>query len=771
MKNPHLGKVVPLILLAVVLIGGLYFSFHAVYSSSSISRINTNNNTASLGSVINSVIKYIFGPHNEPVKEVEPLSNTIPAPTNSNEYTHNGSMGTYKVNLASPNQVSSVSPSSSAIKIYSISQSSGTIGTTITLKGNFSENNFGGPEYSTMALIKTKDDKTAIVDVMPYNNTITFSIQKKMCSLDLGGKGGPCPSTSVIAISPGTYTIYYYNDYLHLTSNGVSFTVTGDPTPTPIQTSQSTGGNPGTAICSININSISQSSGPTGTELTLKVSFSNDICRGPEYATQMLIKKDSGETAVIDTMANYDTLSFTIQNNMCSVSLGGRGGSCPIDKTVSISPGSYNIYFENTYFQPKVISNAIRFTVTTPTVYHECSLCLSDFFRNDSTAQSILSGVSSYTVNQNIYLTTDNKINTNSFEYKLINAFRQLGYKRLTFTTSPSETQVSAALHVYQRIHNMTVSDALDKKTMSSIDSELHSQEVTDKNLARSYPPFSKFIEAPQNEPSNTHLAALYARFINSLSRQVPQIISIDDFRNTLANGLGGNLGVMTDAAMTHVMTVDEQTRTMYDKGDFRFCSTAYYANRLKTKTDCLNPPSTAWDGVNSDFAYMSLLIHEYGHGTGRNLDVNYSGPSADIHTIDNNFGTISFDMNNVFTKQEVWSKRLLRSSDIDSEFVSKYAEANSQEDYAESFLAYIVEGNIFRARAKNNQYLRQKYMFFRDKVFDGVEYDTGDMRGYQLWQSLHTSIEINVGDYEIQDPLWVWDYLYLYLPVSADQL
>jgi hypothetical protein len=119
----------------------------------------------------------------------------------------------------------------------------------------------------------------------------------------------------------------------------------------------------------------------------------------------------------------------------------------------------------------------------------------------------------------------------------------------------------------------------------------------------------------------------------------------------------------------------------------------------------------------------------------------------------------------------EVWSKRLLRSSDIDSEFVSKYAEANSQEDYAESFLAYIVEGNIFRARAKNNQYLKQKYMFFRDKVFDGVEYDTGDMHGYQLWQSLHTSIEINVGDYEIQDPLWVWDYLYLPLPVSAGQL
>ncbi|MDE2233809.1 MAG: PKD domain-containing protein, partial [Patescibacteria group bacterium] len=76
----------------------------------------------------------------------------------------------------------------------------------------------------------------------------------------------------------------------------------------------------------ITINSSSQPSGQVGTQLKLNVSFSNEIYRGPEYATQVVLKRSSGETAIVDTMADFNTVTFSIQNNMCGVSLGGRGG-------------------------------------------------------------------------------------------------------------------------------------------------------------------------------------------------------------------------------------------------------------------------------------------------------------------------------------------------------------------------------------------------------------------------------------------------------------
>jgi len=114
--------------------------------------------------------------------------------------------------------------SNGVIKIYSISPTSGPVGTEITLKGNFSDGDWAGPEYSTQAVIENSSGGQAIVENMPNNDTASFPIKDKMCSVNEGGSGAPCPSP--VNISPGKYTIYYENAYFKEISNGVTFTVT-----------------------------------------------------------------------------------------------------------------------------------------------------------------------------------------------------------------------------------------------------------------------------------------------------------------------------------------------------------------------------------------------------------------------------------------------------------------------------------------------------------------------------------------------------------------
>jgi len=112
----------------------------------------------------------------------------------------------------------------SGIKIYSISQVSGPVGTQLVLKGNFTEGDYGGPEYSTQVVMVNSYGNKATIELMPRNDTATFTIQNEMCTVSTGGSGKPCPTP--ITIAPGTYQIYYENTYLKQVSNSITFTVT-----------------------------------------------------------------------------------------------------------------------------------------------------------------------------------------------------------------------------------------------------------------------------------------------------------------------------------------------------------------------------------------------------------------------------------------------------------------------------------------------------------------------------------------------------------------
>ena len=116
------------------------------------------------------------------------------------------------------------SQDSPSIRIDSISPASGPLGTNVLLKGNFTENNFGGPEWSTGVVLERDGQKIASIDLMPSNDTAGFTMSPEICTSGGGAMGGPC--TSSVTLSPGIYDIYYENSALNMISNKVQFTVT-----------------------------------------------------------------------------------------------------------------------------------------------------------------------------------------------------------------------------------------------------------------------------------------------------------------------------------------------------------------------------------------------------------------------------------------------------------------------------------------------------------------------------------------------------------------
>jgi hypothetical protein len=59
-------------------------------------------------------------------------------------------------------------------------------------------------------------------------------------------------------------------------------------------------------------------------------------------------------------------------------------------------------------------------------------------------------------------------------------------------------------------------------------------------------------------------------------------------------------------------------------------------------------------------------------------------------------------------------------------DFVSGYAMTDPFEDFAESFNFYVLHGADFRAIANESTVLAKKYDFLKDKVFSGLEFESG---------------------------------------------
>ncbi len=398
---------------------------------------------------------------------------------------------------------------------------------------------------------------------------------------------------------------------------------------------------------------------------------------------------------------------------------------------------------------------------------------VSDFFKNDPIAISIINGGSYNLSDTNLYITLGNE-NFLSFEFKLLNAFKQIGYTQLNYRKNP----YFLPLHKFEGKNNLpNSSKILDGRVLALIDTQLFNIENRDDADSSKYPPLAKFIESPTNEPPNEHLAALYYRFYQALPQNIPNredmARTIDEFRIALM-GMGGNLGSMLDASGTRILSFPEMLDTIDNKTDFRFCASAYYFAFDLNRGNCINPPTNLNNvyGIESDHYYFYTYAHEFGHGAGRWM-VTINGVTDLIYY---QFSRISFGGNFscVFESCPPNSIYWLRQNNY-GEFVTSYARngylgtsyaqrtLSPSEDFAESFAFYLFQGNVFREMAKDNIYLQQKYDFLKNHVFEGIEYNTGNLDFYNSLVSQNSNatgdqIYQQIRNYLKTDDIGFWD-------------
>lgn len=108
-----------------------------------------------------------------------------------------------------------------------------------------------------------------------------------------------------------------------------------------------------------------------------------------------------------------------------------------------------------------------------------------------------------------------------------------------------------------------------------------------------------------------------------------------------------------------------------------------------------------------SDEEFLAVFIHELGHY----FDVQYFQKK------------VLFDLSNNFYKLSFEDTKVLRSDAVSTDFVSGYAMSNKYEDFAESFIYYVLYNEEFLRKAQFSDVLRQKYDFFHKYLFTNNQF------------------------------------------------
>ena len=108
------------------------------------------------------------------------------------------------------------------------------------------------------------------------------------------------------------------------------------------------------------------------------------------------------------------------------------------------------------------------------------------------------------------------------------------------------------------------------------------------------------------------------------------------------------------------------------------------------------------WVKYLSDEEYFAVLIHELGHY----LDVNYFEKK------------VLFDLSNRFYDYSWDSSKVKKAWVSGKDFVSGYAMTNKYEDFAETFIYFVVYNQDFLTKSQDSDILAQKYNFFSEYVF-----------------------------------------------------
>ncbi len=123
---------------------------------------------------------------------------------------------------------------------------------------------------------------------------------------------------------------------------------------------------------------------------------------------------------------------------------------------------------------------------------------------------------------------------------------------------------------------------------------------------------------------------------------------------------------------------------------------------------------------------FFAVMIHEIGH----NVDLGYLGEANQnekSNFTDNGKPVYKTDPSLNFYKIS-WDDDQTRKKDAGNlDFVSGYAVTDPFEDFAESYIYYVLHNKDFKSKTQTSAKLLQKYNFMKNKVFNGKEFDTGN--------------------------------------------
>lgn len=135
-----------------------------------------------------------------------------------------------------------------------------------------------------------------------------------------------------------------------------------------------------------------------------------------------------------------------------------------------------------------------------------------------------------------------------------------------------------------------------------------------------------------------------------------------------------------------------------------------------------------------SEEEFNGVLIHEIGH----NADLGHLTESDKKKASEFKDGKkiiYEGDPSLYFYRISWKSDEERKKSASNLDFVSGYALSDPFEDFAESYVYYVLHNKKFKSLTQTSPSLLAKYQFMRDVVFEGKEYDTGEYITENLWR------------------------------------
>lgn len=138
--------------------------------------------------------------------------------------------------------------------------------------------------------------------------------------------------------------------------------------------------------------------------------------------------------------------------------------------------------------------------------------------------------------------------------------------------------------------------------------------------------------------------------------------------------------------------------------------------------------------GVNMDSEeFFGVLIHEIGHS----VDLGYlseSDKDKESEFTDNKTPVYEDDPSLGFYRISWKDEENFKKDTSNKDFVSGYALTDPFEDFAETYVYYVLHNKDFKSKTQTSEKLLQKYEFMKNTVFDGKEFDTGELLTEKLY-------------------------------------